>query len=795
VVTSANVPGLLPVAIHGHAYLADPTYERETVQVIRQQADTSSEAGEQSLTPLGLWRRSQESWHHGAGQPFLDGRQGDEATDSHRFRESKGIDIWTRGQVSLLRPTLRSWSTTNTNLYLAIVAQIGTIFYLCASDGTEVYYNTIPFGGINTYAAQTGTGWTATNATIAASPAAGNLGWIRVTATASAAVTITSAAGTAGVPVNAGRSYAFLMGSKNISGSGAKTPQVNINWYTAAGALISSTTPAAGGGADSPSRTVGTTATAPATAAFASITFGWTANLTNGDIHDVGGNIGPADAVGGQVGPDIWTPMDINAGEAAQSVQSIASDGTYLWVALGTSGLHRWSAGGIAVANVPAAPASGQISLVGYANGFLLAAGSAGTSTSRQNSLWLVADPLGTPALSLIKTHPNTSFQWTVISPGRNCVYVAGNSGPTGEVYKVLFDPNTGSLSTAASPATYLPDGETVHALQFYAGGIIMGTGKGIRIGTADGAGNIDYGPLIETTWPVRCLEPQDRYCWFGLTKHDPESGLGRIDLGFLVDSLTPAWAPDLVATSTADQGDTVSCVTFTPYGYTTFARDPVRVFTVAGKGVYIEDPGTRMADGTFSTGTVRFSTSEPKTARSVDVRHHALPANGDVEVEIQADSSGTWTSLGTSSTTGSYGPATPFSAATAAEAFELRFTLSRPTNNGTDFTRSPEVTRWTLKALPLPSTIDETFTLTLHMKSTVDTTAADGQPYRMDVSAEIAFLKALERARTIVDFQVGSETFEGYVLGSKFMGEQWEGPLRRFAEGKLQIQMQTARG
>ena len=90
--TSPLVPGRLPVAVEDHAYMIEPSgYRRETVQVLRQQADQSSEPGEQSLNPQGLWRRSQESWHHGAGQEFLDGRQGDGATDSQRYRASKGI--------------------------------------------------------------------------------------------------------------------------------------------------------------------------------------------------------------------------------------------------------------------------------------------------------------------------------------------------------------------------------------------------------------------------------------------------------------------------------------------------------------------------------------------------------------------------------------------------------------------------------------------------------------------------------------------------------------------------------
>lgn len=796
--TSTEAPGRLPVAINGHLFLADANIIRRTVPVIRQQADTSTEAGEQTLNPQGLWRRSQESWHHGAGQDFLDGRQGDEATDPHRFRSSKGVDVWTRGQVSLLRPTMKVFDTAFTNLHMATVRDASSGQYrLFLAAGSALWWNQLPYGLGS--AIQSGGGWTATNGTIGAGVV--RIGWFRITATASASVSATSPVGTSAMPVQAGRRYGFVFGSVNISGSGAKIPRVNVNWYDAGGTLISSTTPVVASGNDASLQAVVGDATAPANAAFVSITVGYTANLTSGDIHEGIANIGPYENVDVPSAgfPDIWNYEDIFAGQPASDILSLASDGATVWAALSTSGIHRYSTvtGTTIVADVPAAPASGQVHLVGYANGFLLAAGSAGVSSSRRNSLWLVNDPLGTPALSLIKTHPNTGFEWTFISPGRGCVYAGGNSGGNGEVYKILFDPNTGTLSSAASFATYLPEGETVHALAFYAGGIIMGTGKGLRIGQADGAGNIDYGPLIETDWPVRCLEPQDRYCWFGWTKYDDDtSGLGRIDLGFLTDTLTPAWASDLM-TSDTSSGDVVSCVTFAPYGYTADQRPPVRVFSVAGEGVYIEDPSYRVAEGSFATGAVRFSTSEPKQARSVDLRHHALPPAGDIEAEIQVDDSGNWTSLGSSTTTGSYGPAAPLDAtATAeAEATELRITLNRPDPDGTDFSRSPELTRWTLKALPLPSTIDETFEIPLVMRRAVQTNTNDGIPYHIDVEAEIAYLKGLERSRELIDVQIGNETITNcFVLGSEFRPDQW-GPGREFLEGTYVLQISTARG
>lgn len=797
--TSAEVPGRLPVAVNGHAYMANPNILRATVPVIRQQADTSTEAGEQSLNPAGLWRRSQESWHHGAGQDFLDGKQGDEATDPHRFRSSKGVDVWTRGQVSLLHPTLKVWSTASTNLYLVVARQpgFGEVFVLYVADGNELYGAAMPFNALNTLALQQGTGWTVTNATIAAIDQ-----WFDITATGTSAPTLTSPAGTSGVPVDPGRRYGFVFQSTYLTLGMGRLININATWYDAAGATISSTAVFTSSSTDSIGTFVFGDGTAPSNAAYASVTISYANTPTPfvaGEKHrarTIG--FGPYDDLPGTFpAPDNWFGATIQAGQPAQPIQSLATDGSYVWAALGTSGLHRNQAGlATSTADVPAAPASGQISLVGYANGFLLAAGSAGVDATRQNSLWLVTDPLGTPALSLIKTHPNTSFVWTGIGPGRNCVYAWGNSGGNGEVYKILFDPNTGSLSTAASFATYLADGETIHALQFYAGGIIMGTGRGVRIGQADGSGNIDYGPLVPTLWPVRCLEPQDRYCWFGWTKYDAtNSGLGRIDLGFLTDSLKPAWASDLM-TSDTTTGDTVAAVTFAPYGYTANQRPPVRVFSVAGKGVYIEDPGSRVLTGTLSTGTIRFSTSEPKTTRSLDVRHHALPAGAPISAEMQRETSGTWTSVGSSSTTGSYGPAVPLDLQDlSAESVEFRLTLDRPDNAGTDYSRSPELTRWTAKALPTPSTIDETFEIPLIMRARTATGQGDGAPYDIDVAAEIAYLKGLERTRTLIDLQVGSETItKCYVAASKFEPDVWNDD-RTQLEGIYTIQVSTARG
>lgn len=67
----------------------------------KQQFDTSKEPGEYSLTD-DFWRRSRSSWHAGAGQVWLDADTESETSSTLRFRQSFGVDVWTKHELSLL---------------------------------------------------------------------------------------------------------------------------------------------------------------------------------------------------------------------------------------------------------------------------------------------------------------------------------------------------------------------------------------------------------------------------------------------------------------------------------------------------------------------------------------------------------------------------------------------------------------------------------------------------------------------------------------------------------------------
>lgn len=88
------------VAIGGVPFMLKPNpdtpYQRQTAPFRKQQFDAEASVGEQSLD--GFWRRSQFSFHQGAGVKFFDAFTDDV---SARAWKMEGVDPWTPGEVSL----------------------------------------------------------------------------------------------------------------------------------------------------------------------------------------------------------------------------------------------------------------------------------------------------------------------------------------------------------------------------------------------------------------------------------------------------------------------------------------------------------------------------------------------------------------------------------------------------------------------------------------------------------------------------------------------------------------------
>jgi len=74
-------------------------YVRQTAPFRKDQFDNQTEPGEQSLT--GWWIRSQSSFHGGTGIVYFDPQTSD-PFGHYRFADSKGVDVFKQGEVTLL---------------------------------------------------------------------------------------------------------------------------------------------------------------------------------------------------------------------------------------------------------------------------------------------------------------------------------------------------------------------------------------------------------------------------------------------------------------------------------------------------------------------------------------------------------------------------------------------------------------------------------------------------------------------------------------------------------------------
>lgn len=129
---AALVPALWPVAIAGHPYNIEPRLCRRTFTAIQRPAqDQTAEPGEASLSPEGLWRRSQSDWSLGTGQVWLD----EEDSTRRQFSFSLGLEVFGDREISMLPATEEKRSSANTNLR---IERVDDRFYVV--DGANLVF-------------------------------------------------------------------------------------------------------------------------------------------------------------------------------------------------------------------------------------------------------------------------------------------------------------------------------------------------------------------------------------------------------------------------------------------------------------------------------------------------------------------------------------------------------------------------------------------------------------------------------------------------------------------------------
>jgi hypothetical protein len=172
-----NKENVYDIAVGGEPFFLAASdkypYHRETATYKRQQLDLTQQPGEQTFE--GWWLRSQGSWHLGAGINFLEPLQGDDVI--YRFNKSNGVDVWTRGETTLLKDTVNVLSVANDSQLMGAIdgnnascvfVSDGTALKRVAPTGSTGTVTTVTYGGSGsniTALTQNGTNYYAANAT------------------------------------------------------------------------------------------------------------------------------------------------------------------------------------------------------------------------------------------------------------------------------------------------------------------------------------------------------------------------------------------------------------------------------------------------------------------------------------------------------------------------------------------------------------------------------------------------------------------------------------------------------
>ena len=423
-----------------------------------------------------------------------------------------------------------------------------------------------------------------------------------------------------------------------------------------------------------------------------------------------------------------WTAVVDEAGGTAAptgTVAAMATDGNKVYLAYPSDGIRQVipSTDPAIISNTKFVAGSDSFYMLGFAKNYMLGA--------HDHELHLI-DASG--GKSLVIEPDDTAFRFVGVATGQNAVYAAGYSGEKSLIYKITITA-LGALEKGVV-ALELPTGEIVSSISGYLGYILIGTNKGVRYCSTDAQANLIAGPIIPTSGPVRKFTSEDKYTYFTWSNYDGVStGLGRLDLSTFVAPNQPAFATDLMYTST---NDVLSVVT----------KDSKRMFIVSGIGVVAEDTSVLVASGEIESGTYRWGIPDRKFVAKVDTR--ATPLVGTITQYLSVDDAAfvqlsTWDDVGdTENTTNG----TDTHAIEAAFKFKL-------TRDATVTSTGPTMTRWMSRAYVAPFRSQQ-FVVPILLHSTV---RARDKEYFYDVEEHQSFFDSLISAPRIIVLQIGNFT------------------------------------
>lgn len=207
------------------------------------------------------------------------------------------------------------------------------------------------------------------------------------------------------------------------------------------------------------------------------------------------------------------------------------------------------------------------------------------------------------------------SWSWVGAANTPTSILIVGNGAGTGAVMSLTVDPQSGNLPTLAAPAIVatLPPGEQIVSVSTYLGAFaVVATTAGIRVGTLNSSGGLQYGPLLGSPPMIEGgagFSMWDRFAQYPVTDAgDDRGGLVRIDLSGLDNDSRAPWA---TYTRIPEEKPVHAHVTL----------DGVSIVMLDADGqLWLSAPGGLLDEGWLETSLVRYGTLEPKNFSTVRV-------------------------------------------------------------------------------------------------------------------------------------------------------------------------------
>ena len=545
------------VAISGYPFFLDTSddspYRRVTAQYRRQQLDLTREAGEQSL--LGWWFRSQSSFHFGQGIKYFEPIQ----DESLRFQytESKGLDVWTKGQATLILDVDATHTTTG---------QVDSTNLRPRQFLRSITWKNLAYTGATTY--------NQFNGCLLLDDY--DIDKIFPTITA----TVTNKALTSNVAtLTTSAAHGFDVGMEIV--------------VTGVDATFNGTHTIA-------SIPTATTLTYAKTASNVTSTAS-TGTITSNVCHFVDYNSGSADKVYAMCddGVYVYWITNVTSGGATKLTmykKPLTGNGS-------TAETKMFDVTGLTATNV----------VLEFTKERIVAC-----INNKVYEITPAATALPTPVYTHpVDNFTYTSI--TSSGAAIYCAGYSGSQSNV-QKFTLTTAGAMPTLSSAITAAE-MPNGELIYKIYYYLGFMVIGTTKGVRAAAvSDTDGSLSYGPLIwENGQPVYDFAARDTYVW-AATGVENAPGTIRFDLGTQITPLVFPYAYDTYYyPETAGSRVTGHYTTAVAFIDGTDRMAFTTAATSAGNGsVYIESDTRLVYQGYLQTGFIRFNTLENKIFKFV---------------------------------------------------------------------------------------------------------------------------------------------------------------------------------